>query len=139
MGIYETIKEGLKLVQATDNMPLIKNYMDIQNSYQELQEELRKANDKINQLEERLQNKAKVEYNELGYYEEENSSKKYCSRCFEVDNQLISLHEDTLRTNGVFYVCPQCKTEILKEKKESSMPIVQVSNVKKSDNFRRRW
>lgn len=79
--------------------------MDIQNSFLELQQELKVANDKIKQLEERLENKSKVQYNEKGYYEEENSTKKYCSRCYESDYKLISLHEDTLRANGIFYVC----------------------------------
>ena len=118
MGMYDVLKDGVKIVQATDNAPLLKNYMDIQNGYLALKQELEEANDKIKQLEERLKNKENLKLNENGYYEVENSNIKYCTRCYEVDYKLVSLHEETLRTNGIFYVCPQCKNEVLKEKKE---------------------
>ena len=132
--MYDALKDGVKIVQATDNAPLLKNYMDIQNGYLALKQELEEANDKIKQLEERLKNKENLKLNENGYYEVENSNIKYCTRCYEVDYKLVSLHEETLRTNGIFYVCPQCKNEVLKEKKDSSSSIRVINNKNKNSN-----
>ena len=35
------------------------------------------------------------------------------------------------------FVCSQCKSEILKEEKEFTVPTVSVSTVKKKDTYRR--
>lgn len=140
MGMYEAIKDGAKMLQATDNGPLLKNFMDIQMGYLALTKELEEANEKIKQLEERLKNKEIFNLNEKGYYEQSNTSIKYCSRCYEVDYKLVSLHEESLKANGIFYVCPQCKIEVLKEKKDFSSGIRAIGNLNKNNNNnRKQW
>lgn len=140
MGMYDALKDGIKIVQSTDNAPLLKNYMDIQNGYMALKEQLEEANNKIKDLEERLKNKEILTFNEKGYYEEKDSNRKVCSRCYEVDNKVVSLYEDTMQSNGIYYVCPQCKNEVLKEKKEITVPVASTKNINKG-NFpnRKTW
>lgn len=140
MGMYDALKDGIKIVQSTDNAPLLKNYIDIQNGYMALKEQLEEANNKIKDLEERLKNKEILTFNEKGYYEEKGSTRKICSRCYEVDNKVVSLYEDTMQTSGIYYVCPQCKNEVLKEKKEIGVPVASIKNMNRG-NFpsRKTW
>lgn len=115
MGVYDVIQDGIHIVQASDNMELLKTFMEIQAGYMEIMKELEEKKERIRKLEEQLENKAKLKLSDKGYYEREGSSTKYCSRCYEVDEKLVSLSVVDDGWTHAKYVCPNCSHEIKKD------------------------
>lgn len=115
MGMYDAIKDGISLVQASDNAELLKKFMDIQNGYIEVMKQLEEKNNYIKQLEEQLVYKGKLTLSKNGYYDEEGTEIKYCSRCFQVEHMAVSLNTVDNNCGIREYECPQCKARVFKE------------------------
>lgn len=119
MELIETIKNVVTLAQKTDNIELVKQILELQQEMMEMQDEnikLKKELDKINEVASK-----NIEYNEdrTAVYEIVSGGSKegpYCTKCWEVNRQLVSLHPDET-TGGFYSVCPNCQDRILKEKK----------------------
>ncbi|MBL4620815.1 MAG: hypothetical protein JKY89_00280 [Immundisolibacteraceae bacterium] len=101
MGILDLVKDGVKLAQASDNIPFIK-YMDElrdkANEFREktndmrdiifdLKEKSREKDEEIKQLKERLNPKKTLIKEGDFYYETDDQGKaigdKYCSHCYQ--------------------------------------------------------
>ena len=85
MGMYEAIKDGFDVVRASDNVPLLKNFMDIQQGYMQMQKELEQANQKIEELSKQLELKGKLIFQDNMYYVKNDNGLEgpFCSRCYD--------------------------------------------------------
>lgn len=103
MGMYDAIKDGLSVVQASDNIELLKSFMEIQNGYWEMQEELKKAKDEIKSLKEQLELKDHIVFRDNMYYilDKSGDDGPFCSSCFDEKKKLVRMHN---KGNG--YMCP---------------------------------
>lgn len=68
MAIIENIKEAVSLARKIDNMDLYRALLDSQGEVVDMMEDLRKKDDKIQQLEKALEIKGKLVINKSAYY-----------------------------------------------------------------------
>lgn len=103
MGIYDAIKDGISVVKASDNIELLKSFMEIQNGYWEMQEELTKIKEENRVLKEELELKEKVIFKGNMYYinNDNNEEGPFCTRCYDENRSLVRMHD-----MGHGYQCP---------------------------------
>jgi len=121
MAIFDELKSVGKILQEAGK---IEQYQQIL----EAQQELLKMQKKIQGLEKEntgLKEKLKIKENlthENNAYWIKNESKKdgpFCSRCWDVDKNLVRMHPCG---NQAYYNCPNCKADSVKVKPELDHP-----------------
>lgn len=95
MGIVDTLKETVGLIQKVDNIDLYRRMLELQAQVLSLVEENRV-------LRENLADRQSVTFRDNAYWQEDGSS--FCSKCFDVEQKLVRLH---LR-KGFHPQCPGC-------------------------------
>lgn len=115
MGWYEAIKDGLSIAQKADNIELTKQLLEIQKEMQDLQQENFELRKEITELKELDSKEIEYDDNRTAVYEVKEGNKKegpYCTRCWEVDRKLVSVHivKKSMRDA---YACPQCESEVI--------------------------
>ncbi len=68
MGLIDTAKEAVKLVDQANNLDLYKRLVDLQLEAVEMVEQLKIKDEKIKQLEEALSLQGKLVYRDSAYY-----------------------------------------------------------------------
>lgn len=113
MSMYEMFKDGLDAVKASDNVPLLKNYMDIHQGYLQIENDLKQAKQKIKELEDKLEVKDRIIFRDNMYYIKTESGHEdgpYCTRCYDETNKLIRMHKEKYK-----YICPVDKVSVSTE------------------------
>jgi hypothetical protein len=104
MGLVDTLKDVVTLVQKTDNIELVKQVLALQSQALEMQEENRTLRERVKALEDALGFAKTLRFESPLYFAPEDKI-PFCARCWEVDRRAIHLKGDW---NGRRWECYQC-------------------------------
>jgi len=112
MSIIDDIKSVTKTIQQADNIELYQKILDVQAGALEVVEENNKLRDENRELKEKLKVKENLKYERNSYWIEAGDKKDgpFCSRCWDVDKNLVRLHPCG---NPAYYDYPNCKASVL--------------------------
>jgi hypothetical protein len=82
MGILDTVRETVGLIQKVDNIELYRRMLELQTQVVQLVEENRALKD-------RLSTKEQLVFKENSYWKDDGS--QFCCRCWDVDGKLVHL------------------------------------------------
>lgn len=104
MGIVDTLKDVVTLVQKTDNIELVKQLLSFQTQALEMQEENRALHERTKELERALDFAKSLRF-EAPFYFAADDKVPYCARCWEAKRRAIHLKSDW---NGRRWECYEC-------------------------------
>ena len=113
MGILDTAKDVITLVQKADNLELVKQVLALQADIMKMMDENRELKEHVRTLEEKLHVKQNLIFRGNHYWlpkEDGSEDGPFCSACQDGDHKLVRMTEGA--TRGSYY-CRVC----LKEKK----------------------
>lgn len=111
MSVKEIFSTAIEAIKISGNTELLMQIVDLKAGYFDIENQLYEAKKRIEELERILNNREKIILNEKGYYEGKESNTQYCTRCMDVDNKLVTLH-DREYMSRLAKICPNCKNEI---------------------------
>ena len=91
MGLLETIKDTVSIIQKADNLDLYRQILDIQREALEQQEVMHKLQDENRELKEKLALKGKIIRHREPVITLEGDPTPYCAVCYGKENKLIQL------------------------------------------------
>lgn len=125
MSIYDLLKDAASIAQKADNIDLYRKLLDVSAQALDMQNELYRLNNEINELKKTQDLLPLIERHKEAFItlKNENTELRYCSHCWDAERKLIQLfcRED----RGGFY-CPHCKVD-------------GVFDVEKNDTFNRQF
>ena len=92
MGVFEIIKEVVKLAQKIDNVDLSRQILSLQTEIMGLLEENRILKEEIRSLREKSAIQGDLEFDGSNYYHYDphgNTNGPYCQVCWDVDKRLV--------------------------------------------------
>jgi hypothetical protein len=104
MGIVETMKDVLVLVQKTDNIDLVKQILSLQVQVSEMQDENRRLRERVKELE-AAAIFAKTMRFEQPFYFAADDKVPHCAQCWESDRRAIHLKSDWKDRRWECYRC----------------------------------
>lgn len=116
MGILDTAKDVLTLVQKADNLDLVKQVLALQGDIMKMMDENRSLKDEVRSLKEQLNIKAKLVFKNNTYWipmEDGTEDGPFCSTCHDTEHQLVRLHK--MGIGG--HTCPACNIKRIRAKK----------------------
>ncbi len=108
MGILDTAKDVITLVQKADNLELVKQVLALNKDIMVMMEENRSLRDQIRELKEQLHTKQALVVRGNHYWvrkEDGTEDGPFCTACQDSDHKLIRMTEGA--TRGHFY-CQVC-------------------------------
>jgi hypothetical protein len=108
MGVIETAKEAVALVQKLDNIELVKTILSLQQQCYDLVFENRELKEKLLKAEETLSMQTALKFRGNAYWLGAGSEEQdgpICSRCWDSDHKVVRM---TRQTNG-WAACANCK------------------------------
>ncbi len=108
MGIIDTIKDVVSLVQKADNIDLVKHVLALQTQAQEMLDENRALNARREELEKLLTFAKTVHFLEPFYFAE-NDNIPLCARCWEVNKTAVHVVSIFKDAHEARWDCPECK------------------------------
>ena len=113
MGLVDTLKDIVTLVQKTDNIDLVKRVLSLQTEALGMQEENASLRERVTQLEEAFTFAKDLRF-EAPLYFARDDKVPFCARCWEVDRCATHL---TGAWKGRRWECYQCgKVYLLDDK-----------------------
>lgn len=106
MGILDTAKDVITLVQKADNLELVKQVLALQSDIMKMMDENRTLKDEIRTLKNQLHTKEKLIFRNNTYWlpkDDGTEDGPFCSTCHDSDQKLIRLHKTHLG-----YSCATC-------------------------------
>lgn len=100
MGILDTLKEAVGLIQKVDNIDLYRRMLELQTQVYSLVEENRA-------LKERLTVREQLTFKGNAYWM--GDSGPFCSRCWDVEWKLVRIHASRA---GIVPSCVNCATSV---------------------------
>jgi hypothetical protein len=93
MGILETVKDAVEVVQKADNIDLLRQLLNIHNDAIKLVEENGSLKSKIQSLEEQLKIRDALVFEDNVYWLQKETGKDgpYCSLCWDDKQKLVRL------------------------------------------------
>jgi len=104
MGIVDTLKDVVTLVQRTDNIELVKQVLSLQTQALEMQEENRRLRERVKELEQMLDFAKALRFDAPFYFSPEDKI-PFCARRWEAEHHAIHLKNDW---DGRRWECCQC-------------------------------
>lgn len=97
MGILETVKDAVEVVQKADNIDLLRQLLNIHTDAIKLVEENQNLKSKIQSLEERLKIRDALRFEHNVYWLENENGKDgpYCAICWDDGHKLVRLQTGT--------------------------------------------
>jgi len=122
MSIIDDIKSVAKTIQQAGNIELYQKILDLQGQALEVVEESSKLRDENRELKEKLQIKENLKHERNSYWLDSGGKQDgpFCSRCWDVDKNLVRLHPGG---NPAYYHCPNCKAGSVLVKPELDPPV----------------
>lgn len=108
MGVLDTLKETVGLIQKVDNIELYRRMLDLQAQVQALVDDNRS-------LKERLAIRDQLSFRENSYFRGDEGP--YCSPCWDTRGILVRLH---VRADH-YPQCPSCKSQAVDSRHGSSI------------------
>jgi len=105
MGILDTAKDVITLVQKADNLELVKQVLALQSDIMKMMEENRELKEEIRGLTDKLRTRAKLVFRDNTYWMETETGQDgpYCSPCHDTGQILVRLHK-----TSIGFMCPAC-------------------------------
>lgn len=121
MSIIDDIKSIAKTIQQADNIELYQKILNVQAEALEVVEQNNKLRDENHELKEKLKIKENLKHERNSYWIESDGKNDgpFCSRCWDVDKNLVRLHPCG---NPAYYDCPNCKAGSVLVKPELDHP-----------------
>jgi hypothetical protein len=96
MGVLDTAKEAVQLVQKIDNIELYRQILDLQSEALKVVEENGKLKEQVKSLEEAWIIKDSLVFENNGYFVMKGGEKDgpYCTLCWDTDRKLVRMHKD---------------------------------------------
>lgn len=118
MGVVENIKDAFKVLQASDNMDILKSYIAIENEFYALKTEINSLKEENKDLKRKLEINEIVYLKNNAYYFLYNDIEKgpFCTKCYDDEKKLITMQEKDNGISMVNFECPKCKNTYLKRK-----------------------
>lgn len=115
MGIYEAVKDGVKLVQQSDNVELMKVLMNIQTQAYDLLNENQRLKEEILELKNMNKKAENIYLKGDAYFLKSENGKDdgpFCTRCWDKDKLLIRCRVYTeAYTEALKCCCPECNSD----------------------------
>ncbi|MEK0336567.1 MAG: hypothetical protein QQN41_03930 [Nitrosopumilus sp.] len=108
MGIYENIKDLVKIVKDLDNIELYGKLLDLQGQVNNLNQENISKTERIKELEDLLSVSGKMNFQSPFYYLDGDEI-PFCPRCWESNKKAIHL----LGTPHRSQECPECNNKYI--------------------------
>ena len=103
MGLLETIKETVSVIQKADNLDLYRQILEIQRQALDLVEEVRKLKEENQELRDKLQRKGRIIRHKQPVVTLEGDNTVFCAACYGKDDKLIQM-----KLVDDHYWCPVC-------------------------------
>lgn len=120
MAIYDVLKDVVALATGSNDLELKNKVLELQNEFIKMTDENRELRDKIIELENDRILEADLEFH-IDYYYRKSDKRIFCSRCYDDEHKLISLHtySNDGWTDRPTNFCPKCKTKFSNGAKDS--------------------
>jgi hypothetical protein len=110
MTIVENVKEVADLVKKYNDIDLNRRILNLENEVLDLTRDKRRADNKIEELEEALKFKEKLTY-KTPFFWLEGEAEPYCSPCWSTKRQAVHVIEAAVAgSKRTEKMCPSCKT-----------------------------
>ena len=112
LGILDTVKDVVTLVQKADNLELVKQILTLQSDIMKMMDENRTLKDEIRALKEQLHIKQKLIFRQDDYWMpvvDGPDEGPFCSVCQNVDGKLVRMSK---RGMGSGHFCQACLIEV---------------------------
>lgn len=120
MGAVDNVKDALKILQASDNIDILKSYIEIEKEYTKLREEILDLKEENKQLKKQFNMSQNLFVEDNAYYYNDNNNIKgpFCTKCWDVDKKLVHMSEND---DGfkIYFLCPNCNNRFVKQKHSS--------------------
>ena len=96
MGVLDTAKEAVQLVQKIDNIELYKQILDLQSEIIKVVEENTHLKEQVKSLQETMKIKDSLSFEDNSYWIEKDGVKNgpFCTHCWDREGMLVRLHQD---------------------------------------------
>ncbi len=96
MGVIDTAKEAVQLVQKIDNIQLYRTILDLQSDALKIVDENSKLRDQVKELEAAFAIKDSLIFENNSYFVVKETGREgpYCTLCWDKDRKLVRLHKD---------------------------------------------
>lgn len=111
MGVLDSLKDVVTLVQKADNIDLTNKIIALQTDVLAVYEENRTLRDGLLAAKAALEQKARMQFEKDAYWMGDGRTESdgpYCPRCFDVDGKSVRM---VLRFND-WFKCLQCETQV---------------------------
>lgn len=113
MGFTNSLEKMIQLATGSKDPVAMSAVMDVQKELISIQEENRKLREENHELKNEKILSSELIFEDNLLYKKGNKERVYCSRCYESENKLISMHRHTLSFSTTYtYECPECKIEV---------------------------
>jgi len=103
MGLLDTIRDTVSIIQKADNLDLYRQILDIQQQALEQQDEMSKLKEENQELRNKLKFRKKIIRHKEPVITIEGEETIYCASCFGKDDKLIQM-----KLIDDYYWCPVC-------------------------------
>ena len=96
MGVLDTAKDAVQLVQKIDNIELYRKILDLQSDALKMVDDNAKLRDRIKELEAAFAIKDSLVFENNSYFVRKDTVQDgpYCTLCWDTDRKLVRLHKD---------------------------------------------
>ena len=103
MGIVETLKDVVSVVQKADNIEIMKGMLEVQAQTYALLEENHQLKTENRQLRDKLETQEALTFHDSAYWKPGGVG-PFCSACWDTRRNLVYLH----RSSSGYPSCPSC-------------------------------
>ena len=107
MGLLETIKDTVSIIQKADNLDLYKQILDIQKQALDQQEEIQRLREENRALKKKAAEKKKIVRHGEAVITLKGEQQVYCATCYGKDDKLIQMV-----LSDKCYYCPNCQMPV---------------------------
>ncbi|HWZ80518.1 MAG TPA: hypothetical protein VNX87_28530 [Candidatus Sulfotelmatobacter sp.] len=110
MSIVENIKDAADLAKKIGDIELYRKIVHLEGEVMDLTREKRQAEQKIEELEEKLALNSKMNFKQPFYFQE-GDDVPFCPRCFEKDKAAVHLFLEINREDLKRWDCHECESQ----------------------------
>lgn len=109
MAIFDILKSAGETLRKADKIEEYRQILDAQKELLEMQKKIQNLEEKNMELKKALETKENLIHENNAYWTSDEKKKEgpFCSRCWDVDKNLVRLHPCG---NPAYYSCPNCKS-----------------------------
>jgi hypothetical protein len=117
MGIIDTLKDVVVLVQKTDNIDVVRQVIALQGQVYELVTENGNLKAELQRERDVATMRAAMRFEKNAYWQ--GPEGPFCSKCWDAEGKRVRVH----LSKGRYPQCPACKTQILDPDAPPASPV----------------